>query len=83
MKVTCATAVAVSNDSQGSMIAVAVQEVIYVWMAASGKMVTVIDSGKPSTYYTHVSIKYYCDMEHSFAFSLKLATQLVWLQTDL
>jgi len=40
-----ATAVAVSNDAQGSMIAVAVQEVIYVWMAASGKMVTVIDSG--------------------------------------
>ena len=62
MKVTCATAVAVSNDSQGSMIAVAVQEVIYVWMAASGKMVTVIDSGKPSTYYTHVSNKYYCDI---------------------
>ena len=57
-KVTCASAVAVSNDAQGSMIAVAVQEVIYVWMAASGKMVTVIDSGKPSTYYyTHVIIK--------------------------
>ena len=77
MKVTCATAVAVSNDSQGSMIAVAVQEVIYVWMAASGKMVTVIDSGKPSTYYTHVIIKNYCVMENCFAISLKLATQLV------
>ena len=42
-KVTCASAVAVSNDAQGSMIAVAVQEVIYVWMAASGKMVTIFD----------------------------------------
>jgi len=40
-----ATALAVSNDAQGAIIAVAVNEVIYIWMTASGSLVNVINSG--------------------------------------
>lgn len=40
-----ATALAVSNDAHGAVVAVAVNEVIYVWMSATGELANVINSG--------------------------------------
>jgi len=40
-----ATALAVSNDAHGAVVAVAVNEVIYIWMSASGELANVISSG--------------------------------------